>query len=141
MAAGKRWAKEEAVEDFRAWWRKQDSKRLGPLPPSERKPPIAIPRRELGILLAARTGHGNFANYYKRFQHKGAELKCSCGARKTPEHSFLYRKLPQRSKLRYYKGKLIDVDQLITTREGEACYAAWIKEISARVSTPTCSNC
>ncbi|KAI0991356.1 hypothetical protein K3495_g16831, partial [Podosphaera aphanis] len=38
-----------------------------------RKPPeLALPRRLLRELIAARTGHGNFAAYYRRFQFSDA---------------------------------------------------------------------
>src|SRR2546423_35215 len=88
-----------------------------------------MPRKALGTLLAARSGHGDFASYHERFQHLDATLTCSYGVRKTPEHAFLCRKLPQKHKLKWYKERLIDLETLITTREGEACYAAWIRDI------------
>ena len=129
MAAGKRWAKESTEESFKIWWRKQGTKlQKRSLPAPTLKPSVAMSCHALGTLLAARSHHGDFASYHERFQHQDANLRCSYGARKTPEHPFLCKKLRQRHKLRYHKEQMIDLDSLITTREGEACYASWIKE-------------
>ena len=54
---------------------------------SARLPPeLRLPRAALGRLLAARSGHSDFADYHERFKHEDALLTCSCGARKAPEH-------------------------------------------------------
>src|SRR5699024_5674523 len=61
---------------------------LYPLLPlrADRVPPeLKLPRYALGKLVAARTGHGDFAEYHRRFQHEGAKLTCSCGAHKAPK--------------------------------------------------------
>lgn len=58
--------------------------RLRPRPPE-----LALPRFALGKLLAARSGHGDFATYHRDFKHDDAALFCSCGAEKSPEHFFL----------------------------------------------------
>ncbi|RAL66290.1 hypothetical protein DID88_005960 [Monilinia fructigena] len=50
---------------------------------ASRTPP---PRTLLHRLLAARTAHGDFAQYHRRFGHTDAELNCLCGYAKTPEH-------------------------------------------------------
>ena len=47
-------------------------------------------------LLAARSGHGDFADYHKRFGHADASVKCSCGRQKSPSHIFYCRKLANR---------------------------------------------
>ena len=52
---------------------------------------LNLPRRSLGMLLAARSGHGDFAAYHRRFNHTKAELHCSCGQEKAPEHPFFCR--------------------------------------------------
>ncbi|KAI0991563.1 hypothetical protein K3495_g16624, partial [Podosphaera aphanis] len=52
-----------------------------------RKPPeLALPRRLLRELIAARTGHGNFAAYYRRFDYSDARMECACGEETTPTH-------------------------------------------------------
>ncbi|KAI0995394.1 hypothetical protein K3495_g12785 [Podosphaera aphanis] len=56
---------------------------------SQLPPEISLlPRRSLGRLLAARSGHGDFAEYHRRFKHTDADLYCSCGQEKSPEHPF-----------------------------------------------------
>ncbi|KAJ5904840.1 uncharacterized protein N7473_001756 [Penicillium subrubescens] len=52
---------------------------------------LRLPRYLLGRILAARTGHGDFADYHERFNHEDAHLHCRCGARKTPVHFFFCR--------------------------------------------------
>lgn len=49
-------------------------------------PELSIPRQQLGHLLAARSGHGDFAEYHRRLKREDALLMCSCGADKTPRH-------------------------------------------------------
>ncbi|KAI1008046.1 hypothetical protein K3495_g197 [Podosphaera aphanis] len=52
-----------------------------------RKPPeLALPRRLLLELIAARTGHGNFAAHHRRFNNLGATMECPCGEESTPTH-------------------------------------------------------
>lgn len=56
--------------------------------PYKMKPPpeLSLPRSTLHHLLAIRTGHGDFSWYHQRFKHEDANLECSCGYLKTPEH-------------------------------------------------------
>ena len=57
-----------------------------------RKPPeLALSRRLLRELIAARTGHGNFAAYYRRFQFSDAPTECTCGEETTPTLFIHYR--------------------------------------------------
>lgn len=52
-----------------------------------RKPPeLALPRRLLHRLIAARTGHGDFAPYHRRFKHANANMYCACGLETSPTH-------------------------------------------------------
>src|SRR5437764_898379 len=92
------------------------------------QPPTPMPSSALARIQSVRSLHGDFATYHLAREHENATLNCSCGATKTPEHLFPRRRLPSRHKLRYFKGKMLDLDDLITTSAGEACYAAWIKE-------------
>ncbi|KAI0999544.1 hypothetical protein K3495_g8653 [Podosphaera aphanis] len=61
-----------------------------PIRMSLRIPPgiLLLPRRSLGTLLSARSGHGDFAEYHRRFSHSEANLDCCCGHEKSPEHPF-----------------------------------------------------
>ena len=47
---------------------------------------LFLSRPCLGRILAARSGHGDFAAYHERFHHDEAELFCQCGERKAPDH-------------------------------------------------------
>ena len=51
-------------------------------PPQE----LTLSRRVLAKLLAIRTMHGDFAWYHRKFKHDDAELLCSCGKDKSPDH-------------------------------------------------------
>ncbi|KAI1003500.1 hypothetical protein K3495_g4708 [Podosphaera aphanis] len=45
-----------------------------------KKPPeLALSRALYSRLLAARTGHGDLAEYHRRWNHESAELHCLCG--------------------------------------------------------------
>lgn len=52
----------------------------------KRNPKLALPRHILHRLLAERSGHGDFAEYYRRFKHEDAELRCRYGAKKGEGH-------------------------------------------------------
>ena len=52
-----------------------------------RKPPeLSLSRNLLHHLLAARSGHGDYAAYHRRFNHKDANLYCVCGQETSPTH-------------------------------------------------------
>lgn len=52
-----------------------------------RKPPeLGLSRRLLHGLIAARTGHGDFASYHRRFKHEDASMECACGKETSPTH-------------------------------------------------------
>ncbi|KAM4067567.1 reverse transcriptase (RNA-dependent DNA polymerase) [Hirsutella rhossiliensis] len=55
-------------------------------------PELHTKRQHLHHLLAARSGHGDFADYHERFNHEEARIECSCGRRKSPTHPFYCRK-------------------------------------------------
>lgn len=54
------------------WWKEA-------CPPRYRE--LALSRRLLRELIAARTGHGNFAAYHRRFNNAHAPMECTCGRR------------------------------------------------------------
>ena len=79
-----------------------------------RKPELALPRGLLHNLLAARSGHGDFAAYHRRFQHDNANLLCVCGQEKSPthfvrcrRHAFQVRKLRDGMTINTFIGKLL----------------------------------
>lgn len=53
---------------------------------------LDLPRAILARLLSIRTRHGDFAWYHRKYNHKDANLTCSCRQDKTPEHLALCRK-------------------------------------------------
>lgn len=92
VARARRLLDERYESDIRQYWQSNAPKRYKELGiemtsqlPREMR---ALSRRNLGLLIAARTGHGDFAEYHRRFHHEDAVLRCECGDEKTPEHLF-----------------------------------------------------
>ena len=53
----------------------------------QRKPPeLPLSRHLLHELIAARTGHGNFAAYHRLFNNADAPSECACGEETSPSH-------------------------------------------------------
>jgi ribonuclease HI len=86
-AARQRWWNQTQTQ-MSAWYRQWE------LPYQTTKTPIelTLPRPVLAHLLAIRSRHGDFAWYHTKFRHDTAELNCSCGQLKTPEHMLFCRK-------------------------------------------------
>ncbi|KJZ69395.1 hypothetical protein HIM_11211 [Hirsutella minnesotensis 3608] len=97
LAYLRRKAKADAASRFEAWWQAEmpDSYRTLKLKTTTKCPNelVGVPRERLHHLLAARSGHGDFAPYHERFHHPDALLQCSCGRRKAPDHIFYCRKI------------------------------------------------
>ncbi|XP_044717921.1 RNase H domain-containing protein [Hirsutella rhossiliensis] len=77
----KRQAKAAARRDFQDWWAAgapSSYKSLG-LKASLGAPGLHTKRQHLHHLLAARSGHGDFAGCHERFNHEEARIECSCG--------------------------------------------------------------
>ena len=71
------------------WWDKACPVRYRKLDllMKRRKPPeLALSRHLLRELIAARTGHGNFAAYHRRFNNADAPSECACGKETSPTH-------------------------------------------------------
>jgi len=100
LAYVKRKAKAARTMAFRHWWLHhqpgsyKDTGLLASLGPTAELQQLERPM--LHRLLAARSGHGDFADYHKRFGHADASMKCSCGRQKSPSHIFYCRKLANR---------------------------------------------
>jgi hypothetical protein len=85
-------ARETAFND---WWHTNMPEKYEELGLSASLRPvkeITLPRRQLHSLLAARTGHGDFAVYHREFKHEDANLLCSCGKEKTRVHPLFCRR-------------------------------------------------
>lgn len=58
-----------------------------------KKPPeLALSRAVYARLIAARTGHGDFAAYHHRWKHETANIHCTCGREKSVGHLVQCRK-------------------------------------------------
>ncbi|PHH92207.1 hypothetical protein CDD83_8407 [Cordyceps sp. RAO-2017] len=99
----KRQAKAAARRDFQEWWAAaapSSYKSLGLKALLGCPPELHTKRQHLHRLLAARSGHGDFADYHERFDHQEARVTCSCGRKKSPTHLFYCRKVSTRYRLR-----------------------------------------
>lgn len=56
----------------------------GPPPQVQQQAPSG--RKQKAVLLALRTGHGDFKWYHIRFKHETSNNYCSCGQSKGPRH-------------------------------------------------------
>ncbi|KAM4056736.1 RNase H domain-containing protein [Hirsutella rhossiliensis] len=96
-------ARQRPKDAFKAWWEVSAPQqyRVLDLDATTGCPPeLTIPRPLLHHLLAARTHHGDFADYHERLNHDDARLTCSCGRRKEPKHLFYCRKIAPRHRMR-----------------------------------------
>ncbi|OAQ65636.1 endonuclease/reverse transcriptase [Purpureocillium lilacinum] len=103
LAHLRRLARQQSRDAFKAWWSTEAPDSYKPLnleATTSCPPELALPRATLHSLLAARSRHGDFADYHERFNHDEARLDCSCGRRKAPEHPFYCRKVPPRLRMR-----------------------------------------
>ena len=86
-----------------------------------------LSRKNLALLLAARSAHGDYATYHRRFQHQDAKLLCICGEEKAPEHPFACRKLDQSKTPRPCpsRGKEGDIMWILGTSTGVKEFGKW----------------
>lgn len=86
-----------------------------------------LSRRNLGLLLAARLVHGNFAAYHRRFNHENAELLCSCGEKNTPEHPFVSNNLAalRKPRPRSTRGLEGNIKWIFGTANGARALGNW----------------
>ena len=94
FASLKRWQRQQALNARDKWWKSAMHERYrllsitdAPVRPKE----LQLPRSLLGRIIAARSNHGDFADYHLRFNHTNAEMYCYCNARKTCFHFFFCR--------------------------------------------------
>ncbi|KAI0994911.1 hypothetical protein K3495_g13269, partial [Podosphaera aphanis] len=92
---------------------------------------FSTPRLSLGRLLAARSRHGDFAEYHRRFKHTEAEIYCSCGQEKSPEHPFscqLLRRSNSRPSNFTIRNPTESVKWILSTSKGAKAFHKWIVE-------------
>ena len=79
----------------------------------------------LGWLIAARSGHGHFADYHERFGHGEQDLHCQCGQKRAQLHPFSCpRARPHRGKLLCRKlGRQPSPEEVLGTSERVEIFA------------------
>jgi hypothetical protein len=129
-ASLKRWAKLGMLSALRRYWQAEAPQSYqdlwittSPRCPAELK----LPRPLLARILAARTGHGDFAAYHERFNHEDAYLLCRCGARKTSFH-FLFCCIAKRRLPLPLGPPSETIPYLLGTPKGTAKLAAWLSK-------------
>ena len=109
-------ARRRPKDAFKAWWEVSAPKQYRDLrldATTGCPPELTINRPLLHHLLAARTHHGDFADYHERLNHDDARLTCSCGRRKEPKHLFYCRKVPPRHRMRLAPSPSASVNRAI----------------------------
>lgn len=86
VARVKALAKERRKQIVRKWWEETAPANykwlgLGPYPDTQ-----GLTRKQMSLLMAHRTRHGNFASYYKKFKIERQDPECRCGATLEPRH-------------------------------------------------------
>ena len=82
--------RELVVRDSCKWWKENAPSTYQDLAVQWQDKPkeLELARQLLGKLVQHRTGHGDFSQYHRRWNHVDAELSCSCGREKPPSTSF-----------------------------------------------------
>ena len=86
-----------------------------------------VKREVLGWLIAARSGHGHFADYHERFGHEEEHIHCNCGQRRSKSHPFSC------SSARAFRFKLFSITdrrlltqkEVMGTAQGIKMFAEW----------------
>ena len=90
-------------------------------------PEMKVSRKVLGWLIAARSGHGHFADYHERFGHEEEDKRCKCGQRRSRLHPFSC------TNARPYRAKLFSITEkrplttkeVLGTTQGVKSFAEW----------------
>ncbi|KAF5004471.1 hypothetical protein FDECE_9037 [Fusarium decemcellulare] len=118
LAFIRRTAKAMSRDEFSNWWTNNMPEAYIPLGlKADLRCPkgLTLPRSTLYHLLAARTHHGDFANYHERFNHADSANNCTCGRRKNAHHIFYCRKVAPRKRLRLGSSSLQAIHKAIGT--------------------------
>ena len=84
----KAWQQEWEAGDFSGAGKSYQKLGLRPSTKIKAMPEMELRREVLGWLIAARSGHGHFADYHERFGHEEQDLHCECGRRRSQLHPF-----------------------------------------------------
>ena len=95
-------------------------------PKAKSQPELGLRREVLGWLIAARSGHGHFADYHERFGHEETDLRCDCGHRRTQLHPFSCPNArPHKDKIASKSGRQLSPDEILGTPAGMKKFAEW----------------
>ena len=136
LAFARRAARKMQDCEWKTKWRKKGKSQalkiyheLGLEPTSRAKtiPEMSLKREVLGWLIAARSGHGHFADYHERFGHKEEDIYCRCGRRRSRSHPFSC------SSARKWRVKLFSITdrrllaqkEVLGTAQGIKMFAEW----------------
>jgi ribonuclease HI len=126
LAAARRWAREALEEDFRTWWARLPARTPTLPPPTPKTPPwLKMLRPTLARLLAARSGHGDFAAYHERWAHEDAQMMCACGARTAPDHFLQCPRLEEPELLADARGR-VTFEHVVGTVKGAKAFGVWV---------------
>ncbi|EED20549.1 conserved hypothetical protein [Talaromyces stipitatus ATCC 10500] len=129
-ASLKRYAKTQSLSAAQSQWEKvapQSYQDLEITTSPKRPGELQLNRLDLGHVIAARTGHGDFADYHERFNHDDAYLLCRCGARKAPLH-FFFCYIAKRRAPRPPGPPSEVISFLLGTAKGAQKLATWLAE-------------
>ena len=101
--------------------------KIRPTTNAKSMPEMNLNREVLGWLIAARTGHGHFADYHDRFGHEEVDVHCRCGQKRSRLHPFSC------SHARLHRAKLFSLtdkrpftpNEILGTAEGVKLFAEW----------------
>lgn len=116
LAFLRRVARQRPRQAFELWWSETAPEKYRPmnLKATTKCPPeLKLPRAALHHLLAARSHHGDFAEYHERLNHANARLTFSCGRRKSPAHIFYCRKILPHHRMRLMPSPEVAIPRLI----------------------------
>ena len=122
-----RWTlKEEFWRRFQSFWADNAPQQYRDLSIGlDRRPhELFFPRATLGRLLAAWSGHGDFAQYHERFGHEDAKFECLCGRPKTPHH-FYYCWEGHKASPQPWRSQ--QVDEILRSKSGTRDIHEWLQ--------------
>ncbi|CAD6940903.1 unnamed protein product [Tilletia laevis] len=90
---------------------------------------LTLRRKDLGLLLQMRTGHGDFASYHERFHHLEAQTECICGERRTRFHPLRFPVFIKHQPLLQDEqtGRTYSKRDLLNTDAGIRAFLAFVK--------------
>lgn len=104
------------------------------LPTSKPSPELYWRRRNLLKLVQARTGHGDFAAYHRRFQHQEAILRCHhCPHETSRSHPFFCPafEIQQNQLLVSKEGLPLKINQILDSPDGSSAFLRFVSSTTA----------